>query len=54
MLGHKVIFAYFQPNSIRRPMKQSQNIMWNYYIARPKLYPANWTHLGTLQMLVKT
>jgi len=27
MLGHKVIFAYFQPNSIRRPMKQSQNIM---------------------------
>jgi len=48
MLGHKVIFTYFQPNSKRRPLVQSQNNGWNYYIARSKLHPANWTHLGTL------
>jgi len=26
LLGHKVIFCIFKPNSIRKPLKQSQNI----------------------------
>ena len=30
MLGHSHI--YFQPDSIRKPSKHSQNIEWNYYI----------------------
>jgi len=47
-------FAYFQPNSIRKPLKQSQMIRWNQYIARPQLHPANRTHLRTLRMLAKT
>jgi len=33
---------------MRKPLKQSQNIGWNYYIARSKLHPANWTHFSTL------
>jgi len=54
MLGHKVIFCHFQPNSVRKPLKLFQNIGWNYYITRSKLYPANWTHLGTWRKLAMT
>jgi len=50
----KSYFAYFQPNSIRKPLKQTQNIRWNYYIDMSKLHLASWTHLGTLHMLAKT
>jgi len=54
----KSFCVYFQPNSTRKPLKQSQNIGWNYYIARSKLHPANWTHLSyklvTMRMLAKT
>jgi len=41
----KSYFAYFQPNSIQKPLKQSKNIRWNYYVARSKLHPANWTSM---------
>ena len=54
--AHKAIksyFANFQPNSIRKSLKPSENTRWNY-IARSKLHPENWTHLGTLRMLAKT
>jgi len=54
MLGHQPYFAYFQPNSTRKPLEQSQNIKWNYDIGRSKLHPTNWTHLGILQMLART
>jgi len=54
MLGHKVIICNFQPSSVSKPLKQSQNAGWNYCITRSKLLPANWTHLGTLRMLAKT
>jgi len=54
MLDHKVIFAYVQPNSIRIPLNQSQNISETTTSIGRKLHPANWTHLGTLQMLAKT
>jgi len=54
MFGHKVTFCNFKPNSVKKPIKQSRNIGWNYYITRSKLHPANWTHLGTLRMLAKT
>ena len=54
MLSHTVIFCDFQPNSVRKPLKQSQNIGWNHYVTRSKLHPANWTHLGTLRMFAKT
>jgi len=47
-------FAYFQTNSIRQPLKQSQNMRWNYHIARSKLHSAQWTHLGMLRMLTTT
>jgi len=30
----KSYFAYLQSNSIRKLLKQSQNIRWNYYITR--------------------
>ena len=40
----------FQPNLIRKPLKQSQNIRWNYYIARSELNPANWIHLTPLNI----
>jgi len=50
----KSYFVYFQPNSMRKPLKQYQNIGWNYYITRSKLHPANRTHLVTLRMLAKT
>jgi len=52
--GIKSYFVYFQPNSIYKPLQKSQNIRWNYYIARSKLHPTNWTNLDTLQMLAKT
>jgi len=44
--------VYFQLET--KGLKQSENIRWNYYIARSKLHPVNWTHLGTVQMLAKT
>jgi len=39
---------------VKKVLKQSQNIRWNYHIASSKLHPANWTHLGILQTLAKT
>jgi len=47
----KSYFAYFQPNSTWKPLEQSQNLKRDCYIARPKWHPANWTHLGILEML---
>jgi len=39
---------------MRKPLKQSQNIRWNYYIARSELHPANWIHFDTLWILAMT
>jgi len=51
----KSYFAYFQPTSIRKPLKQSKIIRWNYYCISLGLNGIlQIAHSDTLPMLAKT
>jgi len=54
MLYHEVMFCIFATESNKETFKQPQIFRWNYYKARPKVHPANWTHMVTLRMMGKT